>query len=263
MNRTHAKAACALLGPRRRYILLGCAVLLLLLTGCAEEALYNDLSERQANEMQAALLPHQIDVRKRRGDDGASWQIRVARSDLPRALEILNARGMPRAEYRDMGEMFERRGFVSSPLEERARFQHAVSQQLSKTFSRIDGVVEAHVHIALPERDRLATSPREASASVVLIVEPEFRYEEVEARIRAIVTDAVEDLDNANRVTVATFPRRMPAREAQHREQAVLTGSLQQGLGLPAIGVFVAQLIVIVVLSVLFLRRSRARRSSD
>ncbi|MGY6555253.1 MAG: type III secretion system inner membrane ring lipoprotein SctJ [Wenzhouxiangella sp.] len=247
-------------GLTRVVMLLICATALLL-TGCSEEALYNDLSERQANEMQAVLLQHSIEARKRRGDDGASWQLRVTRSDLPRALDVLNARGMPRMEYRNMGEMFERRGFVSSPLEERARFQHAVSQQLSNTFSRIDGVVEAHVHIALPERDRLATSPRESSASVVLIVEPDFRYEEVETRIRAIVTDAVEDLDNANRVTVVSFTRRMPPREAGSQDQTILAGQTQHQFNPLTLALLGAQMLLILVLLGLFLRRSR--RAND
>jgi type III secretion protein J len=49
-----------------------------------------------------------------------------------------------------MGKVFKREGFVSSPLEERARLVHAMSQEIANTINNIDGVVTARVHLVVP-----------------------------------------------------------------------------------------------------------------
>lgn len=251
-------------GVGRTFQALSCVVGLVMLTGCSDEALYSDLSERQANQIQVALVERDIQARKRRSDDGSLWQVRVNRSDMPEALRVLGSRGLPRTEYRDMGQIFERRGFVSSPLEERARFQFAVAQQLSHTFSRIDGVIEAHVQVAMPERDRLSTNTVEPSASVVLIVEPDFRSEEVEARIRAIVTDAVEDLDNVDRVTVATFPRALPEPVARRQQDdGILPASFPVSITLPTLLVLAGLILFIGVIFMVIRGIRRSRRAEE
>ena len=179
-----------------------------LVAGCAREALYSDLTEEQANEVQAALLGAGMDAYKDSSSKGKVWSISVARSDIPRAMRVLAASGLPHQPLYTLGEVFPKAGFVSSPLEERARYVFALSQELEHTLLQLDGVVGASVHIALPERNVLDDKPPSASAAVVIIERPGADLEARETDIKAIVTDGTEGLSNVNRVTVKFFTRR-------------------------------------------------------
>ncbi len=64
---------------------------LLTLAGCGQETLYSNLAEREANEMLAILLNHDIGARK--VGLGETLEIRIARNDLPTAIALLAERG--------------------------------------------------------------------------------------------------------------------------------------------------------------------------
>jgi hypothetical protein len=112
------------------------------LTACSGTDLYSQLNEKQANEIIAALQSAQISADKR-SKDTVVWTVRVAQSDFARAVDTLRAQGLPREEFESLGRVFRKEGFVSSPLEERARLNYGMSQELSHTLSSIDGVVVA------------------------------------------------------------------------------------------------------------------------
>src|SRR5690348_13520367 len=109
-------------------------VLLLLasfvLVGCTRNVLYTDLTETQANEVEAALLSAHIDADKSAVAKSKSFSISVSHGDIPRAMSVLTAAGLPRQQLRTLGDVFPKEGFVSSPLEERARYVFALSQEV-------------------------------------------------------------------------------------------------------------------------------------
>jgi len=227
---------------RRSHLASGAALLLAVgLAGCARTPLYSDLTETQANQVQAALLSAGIDAQKTPMAKGKGWSISVDRPDIPQAMSVLTAAGLPREPSRTLGEVFPKEGFVSSPLEERARYVFALSQEVEHTLKQLDGVVEARVHIAIPERTVLDDKPLSASASVVIIERPDATLQSRETDIKAIVTDGIEGLSDINRVTVKFFTRRpsepiaIPTRTAQ----AALGRNpwrLPDGWGLPIAG---------------------------
>ena len=184
------------------------ALTVCLLAGCTRGPLYSDLTEPQANEVQAALLSAGIDARKEAMVKSKGWAIEVDRSDVPHAMAVLGASGLPRQPLRTLGEVFPKEGFVSSPLEERARYVFALSQEVEQTLLQLDGVVDARVHIAMPERSVFDDKSPSASASVVIIEQPGASLETRETDIKAIVTDGIEGLSDINRVTVKFFTRR-------------------------------------------------------
>ncbi len=179
------------------------------LAGCMgdQQVLFSRLNERQANEVSAALLRMGIDVDKHQLDRSNDWTIRVGKRDLPNAMAILESAGLPRTSHPSMGEIFKKEGFVASPTEDKARYLYALSEELSDTLQKIDGVISARVHVALPDRDLIGGKTESASASVVLVVSPGAHVQERETDIKAIVKDAVEGLDNPDRVTVKFFTR--------------------------------------------------------
>jgi type III secretion protein J len=188
---------------------------LLLVTGalvaCTNNPLYSDLTEKQANEVQAALLTAQIDAEKVPMAKGTGWSVEVSQGDIPRAMAVLSAAGLPHQPLRTLADVFPKEGFISSPLEERARYIFALSQEVEQTLMQLDGVVDARVHIALPEASLLDEKPQSASASVVIIEQPGANLELRETDIKAIVTDGIEGLRDINRVTVKFFTRKRSA----------------------------------------------------
>ncbi len=183
-----------------RWVLPGA---LALLAGCSNQELYSQLSERQANEMVTVLRGAGIDAEKQSQE--GRFSVLTASRDFPQAVRLLNAQGYPRESFDSMGKVFKREGFVSSPLEERARLVHAMSQEISNTVASIEGVVTARVHLVLPERNPLADKPQPAAAAVFIKHRPEVDLAPQLTQIKALVVNSVEGLSYDN-VTVALFP---------------------------------------------------------
>ena len=177
--------------------------LALLLSACGEQELYTGLTQRQANEMTAVLRNAGIDAQKV-ARDAERYAVQAPRDNFSQAIEVLRANGYPRDGYDTLGQVFKKEGFVSSPLEERARFTHALSQEISNTISSIDGVVIARVHLAVPERDPLSDKPRLSSASVFIKHRPGVDLSGRVGQVKALVVNAIEGLPYDN-VTVALF----------------------------------------------------------
>ena len=173
------------------------------LGGCGYESLYTQLDERQANEMLVLLLADKLAVKKTAAANG--WKLETKIADLPRAMQILKAHGFPRDDFQTLGEVFKKEGFVSSPLEEKARLLYGLSQELSNTISTIDGVIVARVHIAIPEKNVLSEDQAPSSASVFIKHRNESKIDTQLASIKALVVNSVEGLAYDN-VTVTLFP---------------------------------------------------------
>jgi len=224
----------------RRWALALAALGLLLLGGCSSQELYSQLSERQANEMVAALRSAGIDAEKKSQE--GRFSVTTGRSDFPRAVQVLNAQGLPREAFDSMGKIFKREGFVSSPLEEHARLNHAMSQEISNTLGGIDGVISARVHLVVPERNPLADKPMPARASVVIKHRPDKDLAAQTTQIKALVVNSVEGLAYEN-VTVALFPAdalpgATPAADTPATRSAMLEAPLLSGglVGAAALG---------------------------
>ena len=138
---------------------------LLLLSGCGDQEVYGKLTETSANEMIAVLSQSGIKAAKVAGEK-ENWSITVAPDDFARAVETLRAQGLPHENYDSLGTVFKKEGFTSTPLEERARLIYGLSQELSRTISEIDGVVQARVHLTMPEADPLSREAKPSAASV-------------------------------------------------------------------------------------------------
>jgi type III secretion protein J len=182
---------------------VGIVLFSLLLSACgSRESLYSQLDEQQVNEMLAVLVRSGIDADKVRTDK--NWALEVNKSNLPRAMEVLTAEGFPRDTYDTLGGVFHKEGFVSTPLEERARLLYAMSQELSHTISDIDGVIVARVHLAIPEKRPLSDEKQPSSASVFIKYKPGSQVVNKAAAIKALIVNSVEGLPYEN-VTVTFF----------------------------------------------------------
>lgn len=206
--------------------LLLCLPVLLPLAGCKEQTLYADLSERQANEVVAALREAGIAAQKLREEK--AYAVQVDAADFPPAVRLLRAQGLPRESFDNLGQVFKREGFVSTPLEERARLLYALSQELSHTVASIDGVVAARVHLVMPEKHPLIDKPQPAAASIFIKHRPDADLALLAPKIRALVVNSVEGLP-PDKVTVALFPA-SPAQAAPAEPALSTAGGLAGGL---------------------------------
>lgn len=133
-------------GAARRLRLLLPLLALLLLAGCARMPLLENLDERQANEVIAVLLRHNIDAQKLNAGKGG-YQVDVGARDLPEAIELMQRNDLPSAPRSQVASAFPADGLVSTPLGERARLISAVEQRLEESLALFDGVQSSRVHL--------------------------------------------------------------------------------------------------------------------
>ena len=165
-----------------------------MLAGCDREStLHSGLPERQANLVMAALLDAGIDCHKSPGDEG-TWSVSVVESRFAEAVNLLEARGLPRRSFNGVAEVFKKTGMISSPTEERIRFMDALAQDLSRTISGIDGVVDARVHVVLPENDPFARHTLPSSAAVAIRSRWDADVTDLVPSIKGLVKNAIEGL---------------------------------------------------------------------
>lgn len=210
---------------RRHLAWIGVACLL---TGCGRIDLYANLSEQQANEVAAVLLAAEIDADKRISESKA-WAVRIEKSDLPRAMDVLEGAGVPHISAPSMAELFKKDGFISSPLEERARFISATAIELQQTIGRMNGVLDARVHLAMPERDPLTDAVVPPSASVFVRYAQDVKFAENGGvnNVKALVRDAVEGLA-PERITVVATPSAGSWRHSVRPTDKLLAGYAYQ-----------------------------------
>jgi type III secretion protein J len=223
----------------RRLIQRGCLSLAaVLLVACGEQELYAQLSQRQANEMTAVLRSSGIEAEKKQRD-GGTFAVLAPRDSFSQSMEVLRAHGLPREGYDTLGQVFKKEGFGSSPLEDRARLNHALSQEIANTLSSIDGVITARVHLSLPERDPLADKPLPSSASVFIKHRAGVDLNASVTDIKSLVINALPSLAPAN-VTVALFKAEvLPVRAAPVNALGNLGTALSAAIGLGIVALLV------------------------
>lgn len=234
----------------------------LMVSGCSDRVeLHRQLSEQEANEVIAELADKHIRAQKIPAKDGVV--VAVNAQDIGRAVRTLEAAGLPRVARTTLGDTFRKEGVISTPLEERARYIYALSQELEATLSNIDGVIVARVHVVLPERIAPGEPVQPASASVFIKHDPRLDPDNIRARVRRMVASSIPGMttavDNPQKLTVIF----VPATTYQEQQRLVYFGPFlvpSDELGFWRSSVIVALLgLVSAVVAGLFLHNRRQR----
>lgn len=176
----------------KKMIWLGAAMVLL--AGCDKDAmLHSGLEERQANLVMAALLDNGISCHKEPGEEG-TWNVLCTERKFAEAVNLLERQGLPQRSRQGVGEVFKKTGMISSPSEERIRFMDALAQDLARTISMIDGVVDARVHVVLPENDPFARNSLPSSAAVAIRSRWDADISDLVPSVKGLVKNAIEGL---------------------------------------------------------------------
>lgn len=186
------------------------ALALVLACGCAKVAVQASLPERDANEVVAALLRAGLEAHKVSAPSAEGrFAVEVAAADAARAFDVLRAAGLPRPPASGFADLYAGDRLVPTASEERARLQAAWTGELARSVESIDGVLEARVHLSMPERDgfgdEAAAEPARASV-LVRYATPVPPYDE--AAVRRLVAGGVPGLVDANVAVIGV--RRTP-----------------------------------------------------
>ncbi|MFO0583046.1 MAG: secretion protein [Anaeromyxobacter sp.] len=215
---------------------------LLALAACSSSTgLLTGLDERAANEVLVALGEAGIPAEKLRGEgQDATFSVAVPSAEATRAHRVLAERALPRARPPGVEEVFQKGSMVPTPLEEQARYAHALAGELARSIESLDGVLEARVHLGLARTDPLrpgdAPPPR---ASVLVKCRPSAcdGVRALEGGLRALVAGAADGLDpGAVAVVVAPGAAPGPPPEAGGRRGNGLLLGLAAVAGLGALG---------------------------
>lgn len=185
----------------------GIALACLMLAGCKTD-LYSQLDERQANEIVAILRDTGISA-DRRVDKDKSITVSVEDSSFAAAVDILKSRGYPRQSFSNMGDIFNSGSLIVSPTEERAKMMYALSEELARTISAIDGVLTARVHIVLEESDLLHQNTKPSAAAVFIRHAAAVPAENFLPQIKMLVANAVSGV-TYDKVSVVLLPVNSP-----------------------------------------------------
>lgn len=256
---------------RRALILLP----LVILIGC-KASLFDNLDEDQANQIVAVLSQHGIEGVKKRNSD-KTWNVAVDSGNIVAATEITRDYALPRTGHTNLGDLFSRQGLISNPGEDQVRYVYGLTQELSETLEKIDGVLVARVHVVQPERDPLMRQVTAPSASVMIRYRSDYNLDYMKDRIRGLVAGSVEGLkpDHVYLTLVPVTPA-VEARDSVADRGACTAGagggSRRGGLSaFVLVGAIAMALIVLAwlwgrfvrALSPTFFRRRRARKTAE
>jgi type III secretion protein J len=188
---------------RSVFKLLIVVVVSLMLAGCQQE-LFQDLAERDANDMLSALLKRGVYATKTDQGKGL-FSVSVDESQVVSSLEILRRQSLPPRVFESLGTTFPKEGMMSSPIEEEARLGFAIAQELAGTCAELDGVLTARVHVVMQKQDPVTEVVTLASASIFLRYLPGSSVNQYVPHIRNLATKAVPDLKYDN-TYVFLFP---------------------------------------------------------
>lgn len=185
------------------------ALLLMLgMCACSEKiSLQSGLNDADANEIVMLLNRHGMDAQKLSGKTGVTVMIKDG--DISRATAAMQAAGLPKRSLAQLGDVFKKEGMISTPLEERIRYIHGLSQELEYTLQQFDNVVTARVHVVLPERVAPGEPIQPSSAAVFIKHREPFDEDMLLPRIRNLVASSIPGLsgeDGRAKVSVVLIP---------------------------------------------------------
>jgi type III secretion protein J len=189
----------------------------LLMVGCEAE-LHHGLDEQGANAMIVALEQHGLEAKKAPDPAGEGmWMVMVPEGAKVEALRVLEAEGLPRPAVKGFGELYPSGGLVPTAGEELVVLQYATAQELRGSLLRIDGVVDAHVNLVLPPRNKLLRPGEQAPAPRASVL---VKYRMVAGQegaplkaehVRELVAGGVQDMKRED-VAVILTPAAQAAR---------------------------------------------------
>lgn len=187
-------------------------IIILTLYGCNTE-LQHGLQEDEANQIVNLLRSFGIDAKKDNESGSGqeqSWKISVPSNDATKAGEILEQYNFPRQRSDSLSSVFSGSSLIPTPTEERALLMRALAGELSKSLESIDGVIEARVHLNLPQQDDILSEKQKNIPTASILIkyitkQPPYQVEDVKKLIAGAVPGLIPE--NVTVVKVKREPK--------------------------------------------------------
>ncbi|HHA18191.1 MAG TPA: flagellar basal body M-ring protein FliF, partial [Methylophaga sp.] len=128
------------------------------------QVLFNGMDSKESSEVVAVLQQSNIKYKL----DPSTGAVMVPTSKLQSLRMTMAAEGLPRSTSPGMEMLNEEQGFGTSQFVERARYQRAMEEELSRSISEIYNVRSARVHLAVPKQSVFVRDRKPPSASIVV-----------------------------------------------------------------------------------------------
>lgn len=162
------------------------------------QVLFANMAPKESSEVADVLQQMNIDYKL----DPASGALMVP-ADKVQGLRLkLAAEGLPRSASQGMEMLNGDQGFGTSQFVERARYQRAMEEELSRSIAELNNVRSARVHLAIPKQSVFVRDRKNPTASVVINLFAGRKLERGQvAAITHMVASSVPDMANSD-VTV-------------------------------------------------------------
>lgn len=181
----------------RACVLTEIVLIAFLAAGC-DARLASGLTERQANELVAALDAHGIGADKSVAagvSEVATFDVAVAQGELAEALRLLESRGLPRRAEPGIAETYSEPSLVPTPTEERARYLSALGGEIAQSLERVEGVVDARVHVAVPDTSSLPLDAPIPGPRASVLLSTTSRARITDGEVARLVGGSIEGID--------------------------------------------------------------------
>lgn len=176
-----------------------------LLVASCSHTIETGLSQRDAQEIVVTLREGGIDAFTEADSTGkkenATWQVRIrgGGDKTVTAWKVLREHGLPHETVNGLEDVFKNSGMIPTATEEKARMVVGLAGELTRTLRSLPGVVDARVHVVLPDNSTLIDEKDKAATTAsVLVRYGGDRPPLTDDEIRGLVAKGVEGLAAEN-----------------------------------------------------------------
>lgn len=162
------------------------------------QVLFSNMAPQESSEVVDVLQQMNVDYKL----DPTSGALMVPAGEVQSLRMKLAAEGLPHSTAVGMEMLNQDQGFGTSQFIERARYQRALEEELSRSITELNNVRGARVHLAIPKQSVFVRDRKSPTASVVINLFSGRTLEKGQvAAITHMVASSVPNMTNAD-VTV-------------------------------------------------------------
>lgn len=159
------------------------------------QVLFANMAPAESTEVVDVLQQMNVDYKL----DPSTGALLVPAGDVQTLRMKLAAEGLPRSAALGMEMLNQDQGFGTSQFIERARYQRAMEEELSRSIAELNNVRSARVHLAIPKQSVFVRDRKDPTASVVVHLYAGRALDQSQvAAITHMVASSVPDMKNAD-----------------------------------------------------------------